>query len=205
MSYSSKYIEINEYDLDEIGFENLFGNICKNFEFNINQLKLIKDKNKLIATPGKIELCFGADADWDLISRTLVSIADIDKNAQHEITVKMDYDEIEEHEKEGYVLVSYGKIKGDLYKVIFEIPFSNNSALKKLALSIYNSDEKTTKDVIWHGGENRIFNLQRKLSKLGWEINSLELIKDKKIIVEFSEDGLNPQKFKSKFIKSIEE
>ncbi len=204
MSYSSKYFDVCESSVTNIGFSNFFRDIKRDFELNINQIRLFFENNELLATSGKIEVNFDSSASWELISNTLIAIADIDKNAQHEVSVEMNYDQIEEHEKEGYVLVSYGKIKGDLYKVIFEIPFSNNSALRKLALTIYNSKEKTKKDIIWHGGNQRIISLYDKLSEHGWKIDKLELIKDKKIIVEFSDDGLKIEEFKKKLSKSVE-
>lgn len=203
MNYSSENLIINESEVSNIGFNNFFRDIKTEFDLNISRLKLKKSNNYLVATQGKIELNFSREASWELISETLSTIAEIDKNAQHEITVKMNYDEIEEHEKEGYVLVSYGKIKGNLYKVIFEIPFSNNSALKKLALSIYNSEEDTSKDVIWHGGDQRIVSLFMKLREHGWKIDNLELVKDKKVIVSFSSHGSKIEEFKKELSKSI--
>ncbi|PTD93781.1 hypothetical protein C9439_06960 [archaeon SCG-AAA382B04] len=203
MTYSNENLTLKETEISRIGFHNFFRKLKTEFEINISKLELNKDNNRLLATQGKIELTFKRDASWELISEALSTIAEIDKNAEHEITVKMNYDEIEEHEKEGYVLVSYGKIKGDLYKVIFEIPFSNNSALKKLALSIYNSEERTTKDVIWNGGDQRIVSLLMKLKDSGWKIQNLELVKDKKVNVGFSSKGYEYKEFKKQLSESI--
>lgn len=203
MSYSNEKLIVDQTEISEIGFNRFFRDVKTEFDINIGRLTLIKNGNKLLITPGKIEMTFKKQASGELIFETLLSVSKIDRNAQHEVTVELDYNEIEEHEKEGYVLVSYRKIEGNLYKVISEIPFSNTSALKKLALSICNSEGKTSKNIIWNGGDQSIVSLYKKIKEIGWQIKNLEFVKEGNILVDFSNNGFEIEKFKEKLSKSL--
>jgi|GEM_PF-5450173 len=188
MNYSSDDQKLEEEKLSKSGFYRLFKSIKERVDVNISQLLMENGDNFLYSTPGKIELHFESEVSWNLVSRTLKIISEIDNNAEHELKVETEYDEIERYEREGYVLVSYGKIEGDVYRVIFEIPFSRNSALRKFALSIYNSDAETKKNVLWDGGDKRISILYDKLSKHGWELNGIELVGEKDVRINFADN-----------------
>ncbi|WGI16999.1 hypothetical protein [Methanonatronarchaeum sp. AMET-Sl] len=187
MNRYRKHLKIQQSEVTNLGLYNLYKKIRKKADVNIYEMNLSKNNNTIVTTPGKIELRFCPELSWESIARTLSIISEIDNNAHHEITVEMKYDEIERYEKEGYVLVSYGKIEGDRYRVIFEIPFSRTSALKKFALSIYNSKQHEVKDVVWNGGNKRISTLYEELNKFNWKIDKLQLMGEKDIRIEFTE------------------
>ncbi|OUJ18649.1 hypothetical protein AMET1_0295 [Methanonatronarchaeum thermophilum] len=193
MNRYRKHLKIQQSEVSNLGLYYLYKKIRNKVDVNIYEMKLSKNNNKIVTTPGKIELKFCPDLNWESIARTLSIISEIDNNAHHEITVKMKYNEIERYEKEGYVLVSYGKIEGDQYRVIFEIPFSRTSALKKFALSIYNSNNQQNKDVVWNGGNKRIATLYDELNQYNWKIEKLQLMGEKDIRIEFTDKPQNKE------------
>ncbi|OKY78983.1 MAG: hypothetical protein BTN85_1489 [Candidatus Methanohalarchaeum thermophilum] len=172
---------------------------------NISKVILVNGENKISSTTGKIELTFSKYASWSLIAKTLINISEIDNNAEHEISMELKYDKIEKYEKEGYVVVSYGKIEGDYYKVIFEIPFSSPSALKKMALSIYNSDQEIKKDILWDGGDKRLIKLCKELKNLNWKVSTIKFVNGKNLELNLSNQGKTAKETKEKIIKKTKE
>lgn len=187
MNRYRKHLKLHQSEVDNLGLYNIYNKIREKVDVNIYEMNLSREDNEIITTPGKIELRFCQELSWESIARTLSIISEIDNNAHHEITVEMPYSEIERYEKEGYVLVSYGKKEGDLYRVIFEIPFSRTSALKKFALSIYNSKNNEVKDVVWNGGNKRIATLYEELNQYGWKLQKLQLMGEKDIRIEITD------------------
>lgn len=118
---------------------------------------------------GTINVWFGRHMDPLYVARIMRLISRVDVAAEHEREVLCSFDRISEFEADGYIVISYAR-KGDVYRVIFVIPFSKERALDRFI--DYLLDEMRHGDVRvsirWRGGFSRIKFLLKELSKLNY-------------------------------------
>lgn len=138
------------------------------------------DHVKLTCTHGKITLWFGRKATPDLVGRVLIGISRVDTSARHELELLCKFNEIEQFEGQGYVLVSYAK-RGDKYRTMFMVPFSQSKALRFLAESILEEliESDVRKGILWDGNATLLHLLNEELSDIeGWTFKVIEQRED---------------------------
>jgi hypothetical protein len=121
----------------------------------------------LVLTQGAINLWFGRKADKALIAKILVVISKVDARAEHEKEVLCRFEEISEFENNGYILTSYAR-RGDRYRAIFVVPFSDSRALDKFIDSVADETERgeVKMTLHWSGGTPRMNILKDEMDKL---------------------------------------
>jgi len=121
----------------------------------------------IILTQGSINIWFGKNFDRSLIAKILVIVSRVDSATEHETEVICRYEDISEFESNGYILTSYAR-RGDKYRAIFVVPFSNSRALEKFIESLYGDTEH--EDVrftlYWRGGRARMNIMKEELGRL---------------------------------------
>jgi hypothetical protein len=118
-------------------------------------------------TQGAINLWLGRNVDKILLARILTIISRVDSTTEYEKEIICEFDEINDFENHGFILTSYAK-KGDKYKSIFIVPFSNPRALKRLAESILEElkREDLRLTLYWRGDRTRLNIIFDDLSRL---------------------------------------
>ena len=116
---------------------------------------------------GTISLWLGRNADKSMVSKVLLIISRVDSIADHEREAICSFEEISGFENCGYILTSYAR-KGDKYKAVFLVPFSDPRALERLIESICQDLERgeARMTLTWRGGRTRMKMLHQELSKL---------------------------------------
>ena len=121
----------------------------------------------IVLTQGAINIWLGRKLEKALISRIFLIISRIDGSAEHEKEILCRFEEISEFENNGYILTSYAR-KGEVYRAIFVVPFSNSRALERfvesLTLETEKEDVKIT--IYWRGGRTRMNMIKEELSRL---------------------------------------
>jgi hypothetical protein len=121
----------------------------------------------VILAQGSINVWFGRNIDRVLVQKILIIISKVDSTTEHEKELMCRFEEISEFESNGYILTSYSR-KGERYRAIFVVPFSNQRAMDRFADSI--SDELGHEDVsitlYWRGGRARMNILREELERL---------------------------------------
>lgn len=139
-------------------------------------VKMGTDHARLTCTHGKITAWFGRKASPGLVGRILIGISRVDSSAHHDLEVLLPFEEIEELEGQGYVLVSYARKEGK-YRATFMVPFSQPKALRYLAESILEELEYSDvrKGIMWNGSDARFHLLNEELSDIdGWSFEVVE-------------------------------
>ena len=121
----------------------------------------------VLLNQGTINLWFGRNAEKSLVSKILLIISKVASAAEHEREVICSFEEISGFESGGYILTSYAK-RGDKYRAVFLVPFSDPRALERLIGSICIDLElgESRMTVSWRGGRTRMNMLHQELSKL---------------------------------------
>jgi hypothetical protein len=116
---------------------------------------------------GSMNIWFGRNVDKSTISRVLIIISKIDSTTEHQKEIFCKFEEISEFENNGYVLTSYAR-KGDKYRAIFVVPFSNSRALELFSQSISKELEQgeVRLTLYWRGGSARMNLMSQELSRL---------------------------------------
>ncbi len=116
---------------------------------------------------GSMNIWFGRNVEKSTISKVLIIISKIDSTAEHQKEIHCKFEEISEFENNGYVLTSYAR-KGDKYRAIFVVPFSNPRALELFSQSIIKDLEQgeVRLTLYWRGGSARMNLLSQELSRL---------------------------------------
>lgn len=121
----------------------------------------------VILNQGTINLWFGRNVEKSLVSKILLIISRVASPAEHEMEVVCSFEEISGFENCGYILTSYAR-RGDKYRAVFLVPFSDPRALERLIGSICNDlgirEARIT--ITWRGGRTRMNMLHQELSKL---------------------------------------
>jgi hypothetical protein len=121
----------------------------------------------IVLTQGAINIWLGRKLEKSIISRIFLIISQIDASAEHEKEVLCRFEEISEFENNGYILTSYAR-KGQMYRAIFVVPFSNSRALEMFMQAISSEtdrwDVKIT--IYWRGGRTRMNLIKEELSGL---------------------------------------
>jgi len=114
----------------------------------------------IVLTQGAINIWLGRKLEKALISRIFLIISQIDGSAEHE-------KEISEFESNGYILTSYAR-KGEVYRAIFVVPFSNSRALERFveSISLETEKEDVKITIYWRGGRTRMNMIKEELSRL---------------------------------------
>lgn len=134
-----------------------------------------RDDVNVVCTYGKISVWFGRQVPEVVIGQILISISNIDASAVHEYDLVCDFEKITDYEGCGYVLVSYAKSKNG-YRVKFNVPFSNKTALLRMADSILTElkNKDVTIDVYWTGDDADIMLLSDELNNIdGWDVKQI--------------------------------
>ncbi|WP_316560019.1 hypothetical protein [Methanimicrococcus stummii] len=131
----------------------------------------------LICTYGKITLqCRQGVSDYS-IGLILKTISTIDNSATHETEISCDFDDIQNYQRMGYTLVSYGRHDGR-YRVTFNVPFSSEKAVYSLTVSFFDELQNgkiLKKDFYWSGKDHNIIQLFNELKNIdGWEIKEIK-------------------------------
>jgi len=133
----------------------------------LSSLEMSGATASVILAQGSINIWFGRNIDRSLVQKILIIISKVDSTTEHEKELICRFEEISEFESNGYVLTSYAR-KGERYRAIFVVPFSNLRALDRFAESI--SDELSHEDVdmtlYWRGGSARMNILRDELERL---------------------------------------
>jgi hypothetical protein len=121
----------------------------------------------VVLTQGAINIWLGRKLEKALISRIFLIISQIDASAEHEKKILCRFEEISQFENSGYILTSYAR-KGQMYRAIFVVPFSNSRALEMFMESIsMETDKEDVKITIyWRGGGTRMNLIKEELSRL---------------------------------------
>ena len=121
----------------------------------------------VLLNQGTINLWFGRNAEKSLVSKILLIISRVASAAEHEMEVVCSFEEISAFENCGYILTSYAR-RGDKYRAVFLVPFSDPRALERLIGSICNDLElrEAKIAIAWRGGRTRLNMLHQELSKL---------------------------------------
>ncbi|WP_316558065.1 hypothetical protein [Methanimicrococcus hongohii] len=131
----------------------------------------------LICTYGKIALHCRREVPDYTIGLILKTISAVDNSATHETEILCDFDDIQNYQRMGYTLVSYGRHNGK-YRVTFNVPFSSEKAVYSLTVAFFEElkREKTLKrDFYWSGKDHNIIQLFNELKKVDdWEIKEIK-------------------------------
>ena len=131
----------------------------------------------LICTYGKITFSCIQPITAYTIGLILKSISAVDNSTSHETEIVCDFDEIQNYQRMGYTLVTYGRYTGK-YRVTFNIPFSSDKALYNLTMAFFDelkNGEEIKKDFYWSGKDYDIIQLFNELKDVdGWEIKSIK-------------------------------
>jgi hypothetical protein len=121
----------------------------------------------VLLNQGTINLWFGRNAEKSLVSKILLIISKVASAAEHEREVICSFEDISGFESGGYILTSYAK-RGDKYRAIFLVPFSDLRALERLIGSICTDLERgeARMTISWRGGRTRMTTLHQELSRL---------------------------------------
>lgn len=131
----------------------------------------------LICTYGKITLfCRRPISDF-ILGLILKNISAADNSTTHETEILCDFDEIQNYQRRGYTLVSYGRCAGQ-YRVTFNVPFSSEKAVYSLTVAFFEELQKSgtlKKDFYWSGKDHNIVQLFNRLKKIdGWEVKEIK-------------------------------
>jgi hypothetical protein len=118
---------------------------------------------------GSINIWFGKNVDRSTISKILTIISRIDSTTEHQKELFCPFEDISEFENNGYVLTSYAR-KGQKYRAIFVVPFSNPRALEMFTESVSRELElgEVRLTLYWSGGTARMNLLSQELSRLNY-------------------------------------
>lgn len=135
------------------------------------------DNIDLICTYGKITLnCRSIVPDYT-IGLILKSISSIDNSTTHETEILCDFDDIQNYQRRGYTLVSYGRYNGR-YRVTYIVPFSSEKAVYSLTLAFFEElqkEKQLKKDFYWSGKDHDIIQLFNELKNIsGWKIKTIK-------------------------------
>jgi hypothetical protein len=121
----------------------------------------------IVLTQGAINMWLGRKLEKSVIYRIFLIISQIDGSAEHEKEVLCRFEEISEFENNGYILTSYAR-RGQMYRAIFVVPFSNSRALEMFMDSISSETEKEDVKITiyWRGGRMRMNLIKEELSRL---------------------------------------
>ena len=121
----------------------------------------------VLLNQGTINLWFGRNAEKSLVSKILLIISKVASAAEHEREALCSFEEMSGFENCGYILTSYAR-RGDKYRAVFLVRFSDPRALERLIASVCNDlelgDAKMT--ISWKSGKTRMNVLRQELSKL---------------------------------------
>ncbi|MDV0445899.1 hypothetical protein MmiAt1_15000 [Methanimicrococcus sp. At1] len=135
------------------------------------------DDIDLICTYGKITLLCRSEIPDYTIGLILKTISAVDNSTSHETEILCDFDDIQNYQRMGYTLVSYGRCS-DQYRVAFNIPFSSEKAVYNLTIALFDelSKEKTLKkDFYWSGKDHNIIQLFNELKDInGWKVKTIK-------------------------------
>jgi hypothetical protein len=116
---------------------------------------------------GTINIWFGRNAEKSLVSRVLLIISKVDSTAENEREAICNFKDISGFENSGYILTSYAR-KGDKYRAVFIVPFSDQRALEMFIYSVCQDLERHEARITlsWGGGRTRMDLLRQELTKL---------------------------------------
>jgi hypothetical protein len=121
----------------------------------------------VLLNQGTINLWFGRNAEGSLVSKILLIISKVASSAEHEREAICSYEEMSLFENCGYILISYAR-RGDKYRAVFLVPFSDPRALERLIESVCHDlvlgDARMT--ITWKSGRTRMNMLHQELIKL---------------------------------------
>ncbi len=133
------------------------------------------DDVNIICTYGKINIWFGRKTPESVIGKVILEISNIDKSALHEIEMVCNFEKITEYESHGYVLISYAKTSQG-YRVIFNVPFHNKSALLHMARDTLQklTNDDISLDIYWNGNDSNIIQLADELKTIpDWKVKNV--------------------------------
>lgn len=165
MDSSGNFVRLGERELGEVGVEECVGGVVRNRGVSFHRVVAERGGDTVTVTPGKVEVEM-REASKDEVLPLLEKVAEIDKNAHHELCFQENYENIEDYERDGYILASYAKVEGDLYRAVFQVPFYSGNALERFASGVSGQFEKS---VFWEGSDPRIAQLLQALAEDGWK------------------------------------
>lgn len=131
----------------------------------------------LICTYGKITLHCRREISDYTVGLILKSISVVDNSTTHETELLCGFDDIQNYQRMGYTLISYGRLD-EQYRVIFNVPFSSEKAVYGLTIAFYEElqkEKKLKKDFYWNGKDHDIIRLFNELKNIDdWEIKEIK-------------------------------
>lgn len=177
MDSSGNLVRLGERELGEIGVEECVEGVVRNRSVSFHRVVAERDGDTVTVTPGKVEISMEEGSTEEVLP-LLKEVAEIDKNAHHELCFQENYENIEDYERDGYILASYAKVEDDLYRVVFQVPFYSDNALERFASSVSGEFEKS---VFWEGSDPRVAQLLQALAEDGWEPTEVLLDAEEKV------------------------
>lgn len=165
MDSSGNILHLTKTEIERIGERNCVRGIVRSRKISFHKVVASRNSDSVSITPGKVKLSLGEHEVEDLLS-ILKDIAEIDKNAHHELSFEERYENIENYERDGYILASYAKVEGGRYRVVFQVPFYSDNALNRFASSL--PEEGFERSIFWEGSDPRIAQLLTVLLDSGW-------------------------------------
>ncbi|MBS1263217.1 MAG: hypothetical protein MAG715_00388 [Methanonatronarchaeales archaeon] len=175
---SPNTLQLSERELEEIGPGRTVEGVSRTRKASFQRLDMQRDADSISITPGKIRLTIDDPSREEVLS-LLERVAEIDLNAHHEMRLNERYENIEDYERDGYVLASYAKIKGGLYRVVFQVPFHSENALRRFAEELPETDFEES--VFWEGNDARIAQTVDVFSNEGWSLTDAVLDVDREV------------------------
>jgi len=153
-------------------------------------VKMGNDNSSLICTYGKIKIWFGRRASKGLINDILFGISKVDPCIEFEFETICGFDTIQHYETVGFTLVSYAKYAPsgnypptmaktpNLYKAIFNVPFSREEALYHLVDFLMDGlhSKNINSNLHWKGNDTKIrmlFNEFKEVER--WKVEEIHL------------------------------
>lgn len=153
-------------------------------------VKMGNENSNLVCTYGKIKVWFGRRASKNLVKDILFGISKVDSCIEFEFETICGFDTIQHYENVGFTLISYAKYAPsgsytpstakipNLYKAIFNVPFSKEEALFRLVdFLMERIDIKNiTSNLLWNGSDTKIRMLYNEFKDVeSWRVEEIHL------------------------------
>ncbi|MDY6864499.1 MAG: hypothetical protein SVY15_00800 [Halobacteriota archaeon] len=153
-------------------------------------VKMGNDNSSLICTYGRIKIWFGRKASKELIRDILLGISKVDSCIEFEFETICGFDTIQHYENVGFKLLSYAKYAPsgiypppiaktpNLYKAIFNVPFSREEALHRLVDFLMERlhSKNINSNLHWSGNDTKIRMLYNEFKEFErWKVEEIHL------------------------------
>lgn len=165
-------VRLQGQPLEEANPRRVIEAVAGSSKTSFGEVGLSYDEHSMEVTPGKINLSMD-DGTEERALPVLDRIADVDVNAYHETSLEERYENIEDYEKDGYVLASYAKVEGGVYRIVFQVPFHSEQALRRFAGEL--PDGGFDRPIFWEGNDAKIAKLVDVFVDEGWSLKEVVL------------------------------